>query len=41
MIRKMHEDVRMNKMLYEEKLPKDIELKDRQLGTLRGRVRRF
>eukprot|EP01065_Artemidia_motanka_P032809 TRINITY_DN39794_c0_g1_i1.p1 TRINITY_DN39794_c0_g1~~TRINITY_DN39794_c0_g1_i1.p1 ORF type:complete len:724 (+),score=317.56 TRINITY_DN39794_c0_g1_i1:74-2245(+) len=34
MIRKMYEDVRMNKMLLEEKLPKDIELKSRQLDTL-------
>lgn len=35
MIRKMTEDVRMNTMLYQEKLPKDIDLKSRQLETLR------
>eukprot|EP01062_Namystynia_karyoxenos_P058395 TRINITY_DN49946_c0_g1_i1.p1 TRINITY_DN49946_c0_g1~~TRINITY_DN49946_c0_g1_i1.p1 ORF type:complete len:715 (+),score=334.28 TRINITY_DN49946_c0_g1_i1:99-2243(+) len=35
MIRKMCEDIRMNKMLHEEKLPKDTELKSRQLDTLR------
>eukprot|EP00756_Hemistasia_phaeocysticola_P040579 Hpha_TRINITY_DN16869_c3_g1::TRINITY_DN16869_c3_g1_i1::g.153951::m.153951/K19677/IFT81; intraflagellar transport protein 81 len=35
MMRKMTDDVRMTKMLLEEKLPKDTEQKTRQLETLR------